>query len=490
MEIQKKRRGIFYLYDTDISKYYQEHNKKWVKDPRPPKTIINKKSKELKYTYYNFDIDYINKDTLAAQERNYIFLTLLCYKNDSCIKYNERSNNKEDVSPYFSYAQVKQLLGKRHVSRIDALIRFGYIEFVSELLKYDANKTLHHYIPTQKLLDLRIGYKKTIISGMVITSVSNYYDLQTERLHNYKDLFNFKSNNSLDITLHTYNKLQKENYPKYVKNKIKKGEEDGIKSLDEYIKIGKEEYKRIKEYNRMYKVEKLTFNSKDTFGNRFHTRFSNIPSRYRQYIRGGKDGEFLDYSIDAQNSQLLFLAHLFSLVIKDSDFVKDINNGDMYKLMMFRKGFDERDDAKEYFFKLLFGEVNYPNGKRNEKHYDFANYYPKEARIIEIIKTYSRKVIKREHPIIDSILTEYDVDFDWLKEQGKKQYTALSCLLQRMETTTWFKIWSELKENDINFENIHDEVIVNRSNGDKATEIVKNNLDSFLPKIKVVLKNK
>lgn len=180
----------------------------------------------------------------------------------------------------------------------------------------------------------------------------------------------------------------------------------------------------------------------DDFSGRIHTPVSNLKKAIRKNLL--IDNEETT-AIDVVTMQPLILGKVLFESIGNNEFSQWINSGqDIYLLIKDRLKLQTREEAKEYFFEILFSR---PNNKLLEM---FGN-----STWITWINDIKKKTLKKNpHTYI-------------------KPHSNLSWILSTIEVKMMNKVWEELIKHDIVFLSVHDEIIVKYKDSYKANEIFK-----------------
>lgn len=180
-----------------------------------------------------------------------------------------------------------------------------------------------------------------------------------------------------------------------------------------------------------YRKDSLeSFFTVDKFSGRIHTPIVNLKKEQRKHILiDGKE----TVSLDVRQSQPAILAKILSDRLGKNDLTERVKNGeDVYDIIINSiETITNREEAKKYFFKLIFG---YPDNNRNECP-NWMNWINEYKKI---------KEMKNPH---------------WMLP-----HTNLAWLLQTEEVKIMTEVWTELKENKVAFLTIHDDIIVSKDN--------------------------
>ena len=190
-----------------------------------------------------------------------------------------------------------------------------------------------------------------------------------------------------------------------------------------------------------YKNENIElFFTVDKFSGRVHTPISSFHREYRTniLINGNRTK-----SLDVVTMQPLLLGKILDSMIGENDYSNWINSGDdIYLIIKEKANLKTRDEAKKRFFEILFSK---PNKQLSEM---FGN-----ANWIEWINEIKSIQIKGNPHSVE------------------KNHSNLAWLLQRTEVQLMRFVWQSLKDNNILFLSVHDEVIIQECDYLKAKEL-------------------
>jgi hypothetical protein len=190
-----------------------------------------------------------------------------------------------------------------------------------------------------------------------------------------------------------------------------------------------------------YKNENIElFFTVDKFSGRVHTPISSFHREYRTniLINGNRTK-----SLDVVTMQPLLLGKILDSMIGENDYSNWINSGDdIYLIIQEKANLKTRDEAKKRFFEILFSK---PNKQLSEM---FGN-----AIWIEWINKFkSISIAQNPHSI-------------------EKHHSNLAWLLQKTEVQLMRFVWQSLKDNNIIFLSVHDEIIIQECDYLKAKEL-------------------
>jgi hypothetical protein len=177
----------------------------------------------------------------------------------------------------------------------------------------------------------------------------------------------------------------------------------------------------------------------DDFSGRLHTPVTNFPSKGRKHL--------LLYgapvvSLDVSQMQPQILGKILKASLDKNEFSTWLDSGlDVYTTLAEKCDLKTRKDGKARFFKITFG---WPNNNLSDV---FGN-----ANWIEWINAYKRKEIKAN-------------------PHWAKQHTNLAWLLQTNEVRMMKTVWMALKEANIPFLTVHDEIICRQQDKNAAAAI-------------------
>ncbi len=178
----------------------------------------------------------------------------------------------------------------------------------------------------------------------------------------------------------------------------------------------------------------------DLFSGRVHTPVSGFHRAYRPNIL--IDGE-QTASLDVTTMQPLLLGKILESHIGVNEYSQWINEGkDIYLSIQDKAKLESRDKAKKRFFKILFSYAD----KRLAAMFGNADW-------INWINDFkSRPMAENPHSL-------------------EKQHSNLAWLLQTTEVKIMQEVWQALIDAEIVFLSVHDEVIVEAREAQKAEEI-------------------
>ena len=461
--MKKLRSGVWWDYDDKSGLYYNHFTNRWIKDPRKPlrgklkgKSIGKSISPSPKEDFHYFDFNIKISDNIEDNERIQLFLTKVIqkyrvhlYRKDGNILFDMDNNSyEEDTYSYFTYNDIRNLLGSNYKRRLDWLLSNNYIRREYKTSLY--GNYLYTFIPLNKLLlcEAEIIPVKTL---RVWNSLIVYYKKKEKALGELSYLFDIVSKFNFKITQQQFNEVLKNNYSEYKKEKEYKREK--YFELEDYIEHNQYIYKNILHYNKLSRYERLDYFSKDKFSGRFHSIFTSIPKKIRElYIEG------ITNSIDLKQSQPTFLAKLVKDSKGDNDYTRDVENNDIYLKLLDKSNISNRNISKVHLFSIIFGKVYITNSKgytfMNKKHSEFCRLYPKAGEYITELKT-SKNTLKKQHSI-------------------------LALKLQQLELSVFKIMWERLKELKIKFIPVHDEILFNKKDFDIVNKIFNETLKDEL----------
>jgi hypothetical protein len=180
----------------------------------------------------------------------------------------------------------------------------------------------------------------------------------------------------------------------------------------------------------------------DKFSGRIHTPISSLKSNIRANIL--IEGEETT-SIDVVTMQPLLLGLVLKEEIGQNDFSQWLDNGeDIYLIIQSKLNLENRNQAKECFFQILFSK---PNQRLNQL---FGN-----SDWIQWINNF------KNHP------------FEPNPNTFEKNHSNLAYLLQSKEVSMMKEIWQQLVARRIKFLSVHDEIIIKRKELGKAIKIMR-----------------
>lgn len=178
----------------------------------------------------------------------------------------------------------------------------------------------------------------------------------------------------------------------------------------------------------------------DEFSGRVHTPITSFHRTHRPNIL---IDEVETLSIDVVTMQPLLLGTILKKVIGNNDFSSWIDNGkDIYVLLQNQANLKTRDEAKKKFFEILFSKPN----DNLVKMFGACNW-------VTWINEFKSKL------------------FDYNPRTLEKTHSNLAFLLQTNEVAILTEVWQELLKYNIKFLSVHDEIIVKKSDYNKAREL-------------------
>lgn len=356
-------------------------------------------------------------------------------------------NNLVDTYPYayMSNEENRYILGNNNYQKkIDSLIEVGYISRV--LIQTNSfGKPLYGYIP---LLAKSGSYRY-----IQHKSIDRYYDLKLSKLSNDAiPILSTLRNTNIDISQIEFEKIVKDDmYNKYlrIRNTNKK-----ILSVNEYYAINKWRMDQIDNFNNAVGRQVLEFIKEDEFGFRLHTIISNSPKGIRSKVT---IDNLKCVEIDLEQSQPNISSALLYDNIGYNTFTDVIQNGNLYDFISSQMSLNNRDLAKNEYFKMAYGFEN-------------------QNKINPLFKIFP--------DIKDFIL---NVKSTWISENpNKSNHSNYAFLAQRKESEIFRKIWAELNDNNIPFIPIHDSIITPIENLEYVVSVMYKILKFYLhPNIKL-----
>ena len=373
--------------------------------------------------------------------------------------FMEDEENKKMV--YLSSDQLRNLLTNDYNQFLDELETHGIIEITEKYFKY--GKYFKLVVLSGKALNSvrnssSIGFKR------VRTALRNYYKSKYNKINGVdKQVFNMLWRLKIRITEEDIREELEIRYPKYLaekdeyfknlatKKELKRG--ISIMSKEKYIDQSTFYYDYITMWNNSNKIEKSSFFSIDTFGNRFHSIFTTLPSFFRKYIK--LDGSNDIIGLDLGQSQPTILSKIVLDEIGNNDFIDAVNNGDVYSSYPY-----ERSNSKKQFLRSIF------SNRFSGSFLELSSQFPQLGQFI------------------------LDIQNIRLYRDGERiePYKNTSCLLQRFESRIFRKIWDKLLKAEIQFINVHDGIYVSKEKENETRLIMEEVLSAELKGIKFTIK--
>ena len=364
------------------------------------------------------------------------------YKN-TVFGFMEEEESKKMV--YFSSDQLRNLLTNDYNLFLKELESHGIIEVLENYFKY--GKYYKLMVLTSQVLNFN-RITTSIRFKRVKNGLRNYYRSKYNKLTGVdKEVFINIWRLKIKITEEQIREELKTRYPKYHKERIeyinniataaekKKGLT--VMSVEEYINQSKFYFDYITMWNKSTKIEKASFVSVDSFGNRFHSIFTTLPSFFRQYVKLDNSKDIV--ALDLAQSQPTLLGKLLVDEIGVNEFTGAVNSGDLYSSYPY-----ERSNAKKEFLRSIFS--NRFSGSFNE----LSIQFPSLGQFILDIQNIR---MYRDREQIES-------------------YKNTSCILQRFESRIFRIIWDKLLKSGIQFINVHDGIYVAAHKKEEAKRIM------------------
>lgn len=191
-----------------------------------------------------------------------------------------------------------------------------------------------------------------------------------------------------------------------------------------------------------HKHESLApFFSVDSFSNRVHSPVVNLKGNLRFKIRFYNSRVV---SLDVKQMQPTILARVLSDALGSNSFSDAIDKGeDVYVHLQKHAGLPKRDDAKKYLFQLIFGKPSKDIGRMFQGNNDWVDW----------INNYKSRV-EPQNPHHDN------------------PHTNLAWLLQYSEVQVMTGIWNTLKDLNVPFLTIHDELLCREKDKAVASSVM------------------
>jgi hypothetical protein len=188
----------------------------------------------------------------------------------------------------------------------------------------------------------------------------------------------------------------------------------------------------------------------DSFSGRVHTPITSMSTELRKLLRIDQSSTI---ALDVRTMQPSLLGAILRDELPENEFTQLIDEGrDVYTMLQLRAGLNKREDAKELFFNIAFGEPS------NELAALFGS-----VDWVNWINELKSKPIEGKP-----------------QKYSGKHHNNLAYLLQRKEVEVMAGIWSQLQRESIPFLTVHDEVITTRINERRTLEIMKEALSAVL----------
>lgn len=195
----------------------------------------------------------------------------------------------------------------------------------------------------------------------------------------------------------------------------------------------------------------------DAFSNRVHTPVVNLKSNLRRAITFCDEPTVV--SLDVKQMQPTILAKILLRSIGENPFSSSIFKGeDVYCHLQKSASLPQRTDAKKLLFQLIFGK---PKD-------DIAQHFTGDTRWISWINHYKTHT-ENKNPHKD------------------KPHTNLAWLLQYSEVQVMTDIWKVLKDREIPFLTIHDDILCRPSDEKRVYSIMDDVLKGHFKTYKIVV---
>lgn len=195
----------------------------------------------------------------------------------------------------------------------------------------------------------------------------------------------------------------------------------------------------------------------DNYAGRVHTPVSSLNKEHRPLLLlCGQE----TVALDVVQMQPTLLASILEVQIGENDFSSWIYSGkDVYQMLQQRARLSDRDEAKQYFFKIAFGK---PDNElaRNFGSANWVNW-------------------------VNSFKSTYNP-----QNPKDKIHGNLAWLLQTTEVNIMRKIWRALIDSGIVFCSVHDEIIVPLKDLNKAKQIMTTELQTAFKYFRITVKGK
>jgi len=196
----------------------------------------------------------------------------------------------------------------------------------------------------------------------------------------------------------------------------------------------------------------------DEFCGRVHTPISNFHRTHRPYLLLGKAATT---SLDVVTMQPLLLGKILYNKIGQNEYSTWINEGrDIYIELQKKASLNNRDDAKKKFFEILFSKPN-----------EALTQLFGASEWINWINNYKH---------LEEPLNPHSSD---------KPHSNLAWLLQSTEVAIMRQVWEGLVNIGIPFISVHDEIIINEFNYNKAKTVLEDILGKEFTYFRLNTKN-
>lgn len=214
----------------------------------------------------------------------------------------------------------------------------------------------------------------------------------------------------------------------------------------------------IMAFNEARENEVYGFIKVDTFAGRVHSIITRLPKYIRE--RGVIKYKGMPLAeLDIKTFQPL----LFALMLEGTDFSKwFFSHRDCYEELREWFKLSSRDNAKEYMYRWMYGQVT------SKMHKEFCEKFPEAGAILTRIKTEKNPDNKRSYK-----------NSQYNKPQ-RNFHSNAAFIMQRLEVEKMMHVWSALGKKQIPFATIHDAVLVPEDRLDEAEELMYEVLNKHL----------
>lgn len=196
----------------------------------------------------------------------------------------------------------------------------------------------------------------------------------------------------------------------------------------------------------------------DGFSGRVHTPIVNLKGIFRSRLR--LNGSLL-CSLDVKQIQPTILAKILEDNVGHNPFSLSVERGnDIYMLLLQQNDkLTTRDDAKKFLYRLIFG---FPMD-------DIGSMFKGDTSWVQWINNF-KSVHQPGNP------------------HGRDMHTNLAWLLQTKEVAIMSSAWEKLKEKNIPFLTIHDDILVMQRDKTDAYDILHRELKSHFKRFEIIVR--
>jgi hypothetical protein len=291
----------------------------------------------------------------------------------------------------------------------------------------DARTTDFVYISDAEFLELP-GFSQSALEDFILRYIIKTKKFAKDGLQLIRYSVDF--NGEIDLSLIRNNRLSDFPFGSILKEHLMNVRLDESAPRSEYFEIF---LKQKESFIDMYLIM-------DAFSGRIHSPVSIMKSDHRKNLLLYREPTI---SIDVVTMQPLILAKILDENIGENEYSNMIFSGnDIYQYFKLALNLSSRDEAKKFFFRLIFG-------KPDNKLYTYFGH----QKWINWINQYKSKLIAENY------------------RSKNKPHSNLAWLLQKNEVEIMREVWQSLSDNNIPFLPVHDEIIVKEKDNKLARKL-------------------